>query len=129
MKFAIIHTRKGEQFESFFENLDEAVNEAAGEWEHLTRAEQKQATEFYVAADPIFDDDGMFTGDSRETVIDFKAEYWIKNEFVENWMDSDQTEAIDALEIIRLARGWGVEDIRELMKQVEEENRYPWERR
>lgn len=107
----------------FFEKLDDAISEAESDWCHMSRHDKKRTKEFYVGADPIFDDDGMFTGEYRETVIDFKAEYWIKDEFVGNWMDYDQTEAIDALEIIRLARGWDVKDIRELMEQVEEERK------
>lgn len=48
MKYIIMDFKDGDFFADEFENKEEALQEAEGQWEHLTRCDQKRRTEFYV---------------------------------------------------------------------------------
>lgn len=48
MKYIIMDYVDGDCFTDEFESKEEALQEAEGQWEHLTRYDQKHRTEFYV---------------------------------------------------------------------------------
>lgn len=48
MKYIIMDYVGGDCFTTEFESKEEALQEADGQWEHLTRYDQKRRTEFYV---------------------------------------------------------------------------------
>lgn len=48
MKYIIMDYKDGDCFTDEFENKEEALQEAEGQWEHLTRCDQKHRTAFYV---------------------------------------------------------------------------------
>ena len=48
MKYIIMDYADGDCFTDEFEDKEEALQEADGQWEHLTRCEKKHRTAFYV---------------------------------------------------------------------------------
>ena len=48
MKYIVMDYSDGDYFTEEFEDKEEAIREADGQWEHLTRCEQKRRTAFYV---------------------------------------------------------------------------------
>ena len=57
MKYIIMDYVDGDCFTDEFENKEEALQEAEGQWEHLTRYDQKHRTEFYVLESVNTDED------------------------------------------------------------------------
>lgn len=48
MKYIVMDYSDGDYFTEEFEDKEEAIREADGQWERLTRCEQKHRTAFYV---------------------------------------------------------------------------------